>query len=88
MSQEQPPPLPDGRGGWAHDTPRPTPPPPPRRTDRPRVIRSVEQAVAIHEALYSLGNAVRRLKEAGLSDDEIGHAFWAEMKPSWDEVTQ
>ncbi len=88
MSQEQPPPLPDGRGGWAHDTPRPTPPPPPRRTNRPRVIRSVEQAVAIHEALYSLGRAVRQLKGAGLSDDEIRQAFWAEMQSSWGEANE
>ncbi len=27
-------------------------------------------------------------KEAGLSDEEIRQAFWAEMKPSWDEATQ
>ncbi len=79
-----PPPIPD----WAQDAPRPTSPPPPRRTDRPRVIRSVQQAVAIHDALCNLARAVRRLKEAGLSDDEIKQAFWAEMKPSWDEATQ
>jgi hypothetical protein len=52
------------------------------------VIRSVQQAVAIHDALCNLARAVRRLKEAGLSDDEIKQAFWAEMKPSWDEATQ
>jgi hypothetical protein len=52
------------------------------------VIRSVEQAVAIDEALYGLGRAVRRLKQAGLSDDEIRQAFWAEMKPSWGEATE
>jgi hypothetical protein len=79
-----PPPIPD----WAQDAPRPTSPPPPRRTDRPRVIRSVQQAVAIHDALCSLGHAVRRLKEAGLSHVEIEEAFRAEMKPSWDEATQ
>jgi hypothetical protein len=79
-----PPPLPN----WAHDTPRPTPPPPPRRTDRPRVICDVGQAVAIHEALYSLGHAVRQLKEAGLSDDEIRQAFWAKMLSSWDEANE
>jgi hypothetical protein len=61
---------------------------PPKRTTRPRVIRSVQQAVAIHEALRSLGHAIRRLKEAGLSHDEIEEAFRAEMKPSWDEATQ
>jgi hypothetical protein len=49
------------------------------------VIRSVQQAVAIHDALCSLGHAVRRLKEAGLSHVEIEEAFRAEMKPSWDE---
>ena len=61
---------------------------PPKPTPRPRVIRSVQQAVAIHEALCSLGHAIRRLKEAGLSDDEIKQAFWAEMQSSWDEATQ
>ena len=79
-----PPPIPD----WAHDAPRPTPPPPPRRTDRPRVIRSVQQAVAIHEALCNLARAVRRLKEAGLSHAEIEEAFRAEMADTWDEATQ
>jgi hypothetical protein len=88
MPKNGPPPLPDGRETWAHDTPRPTSPPPPRRTDRPRVIRSVGQAVAIHEALCSLGHAVRQLKEAGLSDADIEQIFRTEMKPSWDEAKQ
>jgi hypothetical protein len=80
MSQEQPPPLPDGRGGWIHDTPRPTPPPPPRRTDRPRVIGDVGQAVAIESGLGDLNTAVRKLKQAGLSWDEIELAFFEAMK--------
>jgi hypothetical protein len=48
------------------------------------VIRSVQQAVAIHEALCGLANAVRRLKEAGLSREEIDEAYQAEMQASWD----
>jgi hypothetical protein len=84
MSQEQPPPLPDGRGGWIHDTPRPTSPPPPRRTDRPRVIRDVGQAVAIESGLGDLDTAVRKLKKAGLSWDEIHNAFYKAIRDSWD----
>ena len=61
---------------------------PPKPTTRPRVIRSVQQAVAIHDALRSLGHAVRRLKEAGLSHYEIEEAFRAEMADTWDEATQ
>ena len=64
------------------------PPPLPRRTDRPRVIRSVEQAVAIHQALCSLGRAVHQLKQTGLSHLEIEEAFRAEMADTWDEATQ
>jgi len=44
--------------------------------------------VAIHDALRSLGHAVRRLKEAGLSHYEIEEAFRAEMADTWDEATQ
>ena len=61
---------------------------PPNPTPGPRVICSVQQAVAIHEALCSLGHAVRRLKEAGLSHDEIEEAFRAEMAGDWDEATE
>ena len=61
---------------------------PPNPTPRPRVIRSVQQAVAIHEALCGLGHAVRRLKEAGLSHYEIEEAFRAEMAGMWDEATE
>jgi hypothetical protein len=75
-----PPPLPD----WAHDTQRPTSPPPPRRTDRPRVIRDVGQAVAIESGLGDLDTAVRKLKQAGLSWDEIHNAFYKAMRDSWD----
>ncbi len=71
-----PPPLPD----WASDAPRPTPPPPPRRTDRPRVIGDVGQAVAIESGLGDLNTAVRKLKQAGLSWDEIELAFFEAMK--------
>ena len=74
-----PPPLPD----WARDTPRPTPPPPPRRTDRPRVIRDVGQAVVIQSALGDIDKAVRILHRAGLSWDDIELAFFEAMKDSF-----
>jgi hypothetical protein len=50
------------------------------------VIRDVEQAVAIHEALHSLGKAVHQLKQTGLSHAEIEEAFRAEMTGMWDEA--
>ena len=74
-----PPPIPD----WAQDAPRPTSPPPPRRTDRPRVIRDVGQAVVIQSALGDIDKAVRILHRAGLSWDDIELAFFEAMKDSF-----
>jgi hypothetical protein len=48
------------------------------------VIRSVEQAVAIESGLGDLDTAVRKLKKAGLSWDEIHNAFYKAMRDSWD----
>ena len=73
------PPFPD----YPDDAPRPTPPPPPRRTDRPRVIRDVGQAVVIQSALGDIDKAVRILHRAGLSWDDIELAFFEAMKDSF-----
>ena len=83
--QNGPPPFPDGPvSDWTANTPRPTPPPPPRRTDRPRMIYEPKHAVQVHEALRKIAQAIHELKRAGLSDDKIELAFWAEMQDSWD----
>ena len=75
-----PPPFPD----YPDDTPRPTSPPPPRRTDRPRALPTWSEAVAIQSGLDDLDTAVRKLKKAGLSWDEIHNAFYKAMRDSWD----
>ena len=59
-------------------------PPPPKRTGCPRVIRDVGQAVAIESGLGDLDVAIRKLKKAGLSWDEIHNAFYKAMRDSWD----
>jgi hypothetical protein len=71
-----PPPFPD----YPDDTPRPTSPPPPRRTDRPRALPTWSEAVAIQSGLDDLDTAVRKLKKAGQSWDEIELAFFKAMK--------
>jgi hypothetical protein len=48
------------------------------------VIGSVEQAVAIESGLGDLNTAVRKLKQAGLSWDEIHNAFYKAIEDSWD----
>jgi hypothetical protein len=79
------PPLPDGRGGWIHDTPRPTSPPPPRR--RPRVPIDSDNSLA-RAGLRALRRAVQDFRAAGLSDADIEQIFRAEIKPSWDEANE
>ena len=73
------PPFPD----YPDDAPRPTPPPPPRR-----MMYTANKAGEIHAGLCILRNAVQQLKHAGLSNEEIKLAFWAEMLASWDEANQ
>lgn len=75
-----PPPFPDYPDG----TPRPTPPPPPRRTTRPRALPTWSEAVASQSGMGDLDTAVRKLKQAGLSWDEIHNAFYKAMRDSWD----
>jgi len=58
-------------------------PPPPKRTDRPRVIRDVGQAVVIQSALGDIDKAVRILHRAGLSWDDIELAFFEAMKDTF-----
>ncbi len=70
-----PPPIPD----WAQDTPRPTPPPPPRR-----MMYTANKAGEIHAGLCVLRNAVKQLKQAGQSWDEIEVAFFEAMKAEFD----
>ena len=84
MPPNGPPPFPEGPlPDWAHDTPRPAPPPPPRR-----MMYTANKAGEIHAGLCILRNAVQQLKHAGLSNEEIKLASWAEMLASWDEATE
>jgi hypothetical protein len=77
-----PPPLPDGRGGWIHDTPRPTPPPPPRR--KARVPIDSDSSLA-RDGMRALRRAVQDFRAAGMSNAEIERAFWAAIRDPWDE---
>ena len=52
------------------------------------MIYEPKHAVQVHEALRKIAQAIYELKRAGLSDDKIELAFWAEMQDSWDEATQ
>ena len=77
-----PPTLPDGRGGWIHDTPRPTPPPPPS-VNRRAFIRSEWDELeenAAREGMKALRKAVARLHFAGCTGREIERMFWAAMR--------
>jgi hypothetical protein len=52
------------------------------------MIYTAQKAGEIHADLCILRNAVRQLKQAGLSWNEIHTAFWGAMRDSWNEATQ
>lgn len=82
-----PPPLPDGRGGWIHDTPRPTSPPPPRKrrafiTYEYDGIDDYEESLA-RDGLQKLRKAVEQLRKAGCTGREIERAIYEAMRDTW-----
>ena len=75
-----PPPLPDGRGGWIHDTPRPTLPP----RHRTRIPINSDSSLA-RDGMRALRRAVQDFRAGGLTNAEIERAFWAAIRDPWDE---
>ena len=83
-----PPPLPDGRGGWIHDTPRPTPPPPARRRQpAPHYLDDSDDSLA-RDGLRALRRAVQDFRLAGMSNAEIERALTVLLRDSWGEANQ
>ena len=80
-----PPPLPDGRGGWIHDTLRPTPLPPPRRRSR---VPIDSDSGFVRDGMRALRRAVQDFRAGGLSNAEIKAVFLAEIRDPWDEANE
>jgi hypothetical protein len=90
-----PPPLPDGRGGWIHDTQRPTPPPPPKRRQpvpqsykpAPHYLDDTDDGFVL-DGLRALRRAVQDFRLAGMSNAEIERALTVLLRDNWGEATQ